>query len=171
MSDLMWHTSWLFHEKTGDWPYLCFDNNKIQKNIDVTNIPYPDDCTVPLEKVVKVDGCGDDGAIHLPSAEHKIPLPTHSPDGNGPVEHAFSYGKSKVRNHLYFEAKRITTGDQLRKAVRKQFEKLPPGSVAADVARLPLLWEMLSTDVNVLFEADDGKVHAGTGGNWAGKGW
>ena len=159
MSDLLWLTSHTFHKVTGEWPYLCFDNNKIQKNIDVTNIPYPSECAVP----------GED--IHLP-ADHKIPLTTHSPDCNGPAEHAFSYGKAQVRNHLYSSGKRITTGHQLCVAVRKQFEhNLPDGAVAADVARLPLLWEMISTEEGVLFEWEDGKVYRGTGGKWGPKGW
>lgn len=162
MSDLLWHTSHKFQKKTGHWPYLCFDNNKIQKNIDVTHIPYPEGCTVNVE---------GDGVISLP-ADHKIPLTTHSPDCNGPAEHAFSYGKAQVRNHLYSCGKRITTGAELRKAVRQQFEhNLPDGAVAADVARLPVLWEMISTDVGLMFEDEDGKMHHGTGGNWGPKGF
>lgn len=163
-SDLLWHTCHLFHKKTGQWPYLCYDNNKIQKNIDVTNIPYPEGCTVHIPE-------GESENIHLP-ADHKIPLTTHSPDGNWPVEHIFNTGKSQIRNNLYSGGKRITTGAELRKVVRQQFEHhLPDGAVAADVARLPVLWEMISSDVGVVFEDEDGKLHYGTGGNWCPKGW
>lgn len=159
MSDLLWHTTHIFHKKTWDWPYLCFDNNKIQKSIDVTNIPYPENCAVPGE------------ALHLP-ADRKIPLPTHSPDCNWPAEHSFGHGKSRIRNHLYSSGKRITSAHDLRVAVRKQFTKfMPDGAVAADVERLWLLYEMISTPAGVTYEGEDGKMHVGTGGNWGPKGF
>ena len=67
-----------FHDKTGNWPYLNYDNNKIQVNIGTD----PDDPNLFRLKSPH----GDD--IVMPK-DRKFKQPKHSPDCNRPVEHAF----------------------------------------------------------------------------------
>lgn len=157
MTDLLALTCKKFHDKTGSWPYLNYDNNKIQKNIGID----PDDPDVYRLS----SNHGDD--IVMPR-DRKLPQPTHSPDCNRPVEHAFGSGKTRVRNNLYMDNKRVTSGAQLRPCVKKQFTSggMPALAVREDVLQLPLLYEIISTPAGVVWEDEEGKVHVGTGGDW-----
>lgn len=149
MTDLLYLACRKFFRKTGRYPYLCYDQNGIQKNIDVTNL---------------TSHHGD--AICL-RPEQKIPQPTHSPDTNRPVEHTFGSGKPRVRNNLYASGVRVTKGEQLRRVVHREFTQgMPAGAVKKDVEGLPLLWEIISTPAGVTWEDEYGEMHVGSGGDW-----
>lgn len=156
MTDLLYLTCRRFHDKTGNWPYLNYDNNKIQVNIGTD----PDDPDLFRLKSPH----GDD--IVMPK-DRKLKQPKHSPDCNRPVEHAFGSGKTRVRNNLYMDKQRVTSGSQLRPVVHKQFtDEMPPMAVKLDVEGLPLLWEILKTEKGVHWEDEEGKLHVGSGGDW-----
>lgn len=157
--DLTWLTVKKFHAKTGHYPYLNYDNNKIQVNIGL----HPDE----PEKYRLSSNHGED--IVMPR-NRKLPQPTHSPDCNRPVEHPFGYGKTKIRNTLYLKKPTVTEPDQLRPVVHKQFTSgMPPLAVQSDIEGIPLLWKILSTPAGVSFCDDDGELHYGSGGNWGPK--
>lgn len=151
ITDLLYLAIQKFFKKTGYYPFICWDNNRIQANVDVTNIESNYNKGTPLR---------------LPR-NYKIPLPTHSPDCNQPVEHCFANGKRHIKDSIYSSAVHITTGRELQRVVRKQFtEDMPEGAVVADVQHLVTVWEIISTPAGVEFQASDNKTHVGTGGNW-----
>lgn len=162
MQDLLYLTVREFHSKTGHYPYLNYDNNRIQQKIGR-------DPTDPTIYRLRRERCDN---IIMP-VDHKLPQPTHSPDCNRPVEHAFGSGKARVRNCLYLEKERITRGRALQTVVRKQFTvEMPDGAVQEDIFQLPILWDIISTQKNVYCQSADlsGMVHVGSGGDWGPRG-
>ena len=161
MTDLLYLTCREFHRRTGHYPYLNYDNNKIQQSIGL-DPQHPDQYRLSSEH-------GED--IVMPK-DHRLPQPPHSPDCNRPVEHQFGSGKTRLRNDLYLKGVRITTGAQLQTRVHEEFSKyMPEFSVRKDVEHLPLLWEVISTTRGeAVYVDDEGKVHVGSGGDWGQKG-
>ena len=162
MQDLLYLTVKRFHAKTGHYPYLNYDNNKIQTKIGHN----PADPT-------RYRLCSHHGPDITMPMDHNLPQPTHSPDCNRPVEHAFGSGKARVRNCLYLEKQRITQGRPLQTVLRGQFTTdMPALAVREDILQLPVLWDIISTQKGVYCQSADysGKVYVGSGGGWGPRG-
>lgn len=152
MSDLLYKTATRFHDKTGSWPYIQMDNNAIQAEIDISCLHT---------------NHYQDGPYTAIPADHLIRVPTYSPDCNRAVEHQFANGKGRLCCGLYHAKAVINSGQELQKALLDAFVKrMTSGSVAADVATLPLLWKILSTNEGVRVCEDGGETYVGTGGGW-----
>lgn len=160
MTILLYLTCKKFHDKTGSWPYLNYDNNKIQVKMGV-NPAEPD-----VDRLRSTHG--DDSVMLI---DRKLPQPTHSPDCDRPVEHASGSGKARVRNHLYMDKQRVTTAAQLRPVGHtRSTSNMPALAVKEDIEQLPLLLETISTEAGVHWEDEYGEIHIGSGGNWGPRG-
>lgn len=150
MKDLLYITATKFQKKTGHWPYIMMDNNRIQRNIDISNLE-----TNHQEGVY----------THIPG-DRLVFVPTHSPDCNRGVEHQFAWGKGHLHNQLYLTIKQKTTSKELQQTIRHVFTHLKPGAVVADVETLPWLWLAISTDEGVPFYDQQYGAGIGSGGDW-----
>lgn len=134
--------------------YLSYDNNSIQATADLTSLKHPD--------------TGEE--IPLAPQGHRLELPAYSHDLNKPIEHLFGTVKHRIKVELYEDWAKYKDARELQKLVYTIFHNLAQYNldrhVAADVAGLPLLRQILSTPATILFADDDGDVHVGTGGDY-----
>jgi hypothetical protein len=151
--DNMWMIVYAFATRTGVWPVLSYDNNKIQVVLDVRHIEYAQ---------------GQEGkeVFRLDPTLNKVDLPTYSPDMNRAIEHVFAGVKQRVRAAIYAGNKDFTKSTVLQSVVHAAFDSLPPGAVRKDVYSLPVLWHVLSAAKGVEFEDPPGTKHVGTGGGY-----
>lgn len=152
--DNMWLIVTKFIRDTGVYPLLSYDNVKIQKGVNISNLKYAQ---------------GQEGKpiIRLSSELHKVDLPTYSPDMNRVIEHTFGVVKQRVRVQIYQGARDFSKGAQLQTAVVQTFDSLKRGSIKNDTKGLPLLWRVLSTAEGATFEQPPHHKHVGTGGGYA----
>lgn len=134
--------------------YLSYDNASIQATADLTTLKHPD----TREE------------IHLAPYGQVMHLPAYSHDLNRPIEHLFGTVKHRIKVELYEDWAKYKDARELQKLVYSIFNNLAKYNldrhVAADVAGLPLLWQILSTSAGILFADDEGDVHVGTGGDY-----
>jgi hypothetical protein len=151
--DNLWMIVDKFKRRTGVWPVLSYDNNKIQVALDVRHIEYAQ---------------GQEGkeVFRLDPTLNKVDLPTYSPDMNRAIEHVFAGVKQRVRAAIYKGEKDFTKSSVLQSVVHEKFTTLPEGAVRKDVYGLPLLWRVLSTAEGDDFEDPPGTKHVGTAGGY-----
>lgn len=152
----MFHIIKKWHAKAGvDVPfYLSFDNNAIQATAEINTLTHPN--------------TGEQ--IQLAPYGQKLNLPSYSHDLNRPIEHLFGTVKHQIKVQLYEDWAKYKDAKELQALVARIFNHLGDygldRQVAADVAALPKLWQILSTPAGILFADDEGDVHVGTGGDY-----
>lgn len=145
-----------FRHATGEDPILVMDNIKIQANI-------PDDWIESrYDNTWLPPGC-------------RLRIPKYSPDFNQVAEHTVACVKhetaSLVYKHCCKSGKLSPVG--LQTMVEQVFRKiikgeLYRGSVAANVSRMPLVWQVISSSTDVVcVDPRTGARYQGTAGNWA----
>lgn len=156
--DNLWMIVDVFHKKTGHWPILSYDNNKIQKAVNIRHLKYAK---------------GQEGkeVFSLDPALYKVDLPTYSPDMNRAIEHVFGQVKPIVRAKIYNGTRNFANATVLQQEVLQAFRELKPGAVAKDVSGLPQLWKILFTREGATFEYPAGHKCIGTAGGYALKGY
>ena len=145
-----------FRDAAGEDPILVMDNIKIQANI-------PDDWIESrYGNTVLPSGC-------------RLRIPKFSPDFNQAAEHTVACVKQETTNLVY---KHCCKSGQLsavglQTMVEKVFQniikgELYNGSVAANVSRMPLVWQVISGSTDTgLVDPRTGATYQGTAGNWA----
>lgn len=100
------------------------------------------------------------------SLEEKVPLAPYMPDAHRVIEHTFHNLKRMLWDSIYHQGIEAT-GLALQLRMMEVFKSIPAEWIARDCAKLPLGYEMIATDKNVLFMSPTGHEYAGTGGDWA----
>ena len=152
--DNLWLIVNEFHGKTKQWPLLSYDNNKIQVGVNISNLTY-------------AQGHEDKEVFRLIPEQHKVDLPTYSPDMNRPIEHVFAQVKGYVRDAIYKGESDFSNHKELHKVVLEAFKALKPAAIRDDIKGLPLLWRILNTTEGETFEYPPNHKHVGTGGGYA----
>jgi hypothetical protein len=145
---------WQRREGPTSLPLFMYDNNKIQKVADFTQLrdalgnPLPHWC--------------------------KLPLPSYSPDMNRAIEHMFGWLKNAMRHQMYrylvHHPNSTPTLAEFAQLVCCTFysRRNPEGiaQIAADFRGLPVLWQVLQHGKDVLFLGYDNRWHKGCWGGW-----
>lgn len=120
-------------------PRFSYDNNKIQKGarLDVMGI----------------------------AADEKVPLATYMPDGHQVIEHCFAQLKAALWESIYTHGD-IEDAADAQKRVRTLFLQISKESIAKNVDKMPLVYELMSTKKEHCFLGPDGREYVGTGGDW-----
>ena len=135
-----------FRRVTGEMPFLVMDNIKIQAKID----------DVQIESRY--------GYEYLDEGQ-RIRIPTYSPDFNQVAEHSIAFIKRNVRNYLYGFNGQVGQ-HTLQQAVKTAIGKFDHEHIAKNVARMPTVWGIVSTDYGSTYTDYQGKDHPGSGGWW-----
>lgn len=100
----------------------------------------------------------------------KVPLAPYMPDGHKVIEHVFAIAKHKLVEAIYSIGNQQLTPILAQQLVHWCFQQVVTAqSVSADADSLPLTYEVIATPANQMFMGPDGRLHEGTGGNWAPK--
>lgn len=138
---------WRYNKEEQGFPYLQYDNNRIQIAADLRDI-------------------GLDPSF-------RVPLSAYSPDLNRAIEHTFGWLKEEVRGWLYGWIQHhpgcVPTAKQFADATHGAFMGRKQAWVSADVMGLPELWEILDHDEGVQFRCSNGRWKQGSGGGWSPK--
>jgi hypothetical protein len=125
-------------------PRISWDNNRIQKNADL-------------------------GRMGVDPAE-KVPLAPYMPDGHKVIEHVFAVVKHKLVDAIYSIGNQRLTPIFAQQLVLWCFQQaISAQSVSRDADTLPLTYEVIATPAGQMFMGPDGRLHEGTGGDWAPK--
>lgn len=101
------------------------------------------------------------------AAQQRVALGVRAPDMHRVIEHVFGYCKPKLHAELYrldYQA----DGKKCQELTKEVFyNNVTANKVQADVAKLPLVYKIISTPEGQSFVYQpNGKMYQGSGGNW-----
>lgn len=129
----------LQHGVTGQKPYFCYDNNKIQQQARFRRMGM--------------------------RRSQKVWIPVHSPDFNKPIEHVFNYIKEQLRQRIYDHVGPVSAAE-LQQWVVQIFNGIDTSSIARDVASLKRTYKAVATGLGEVADVQGGGKVKGTGGGW-----
>jgi hypothetical protein len=105
------------------------------------------------------------------SEQQRVALGVRAPDMHQVIEHVFGYMKQKFHVKLLQQGYKVP-GRRCQQIARDIFYSVvTPQGIAGNVARMPLVYKMISTAKGQFFVHTDNKMYVGTGGNWVTKPW
>lgn len=99
--------------------------------------------------------------------EQRVALGVRAPDMHKVIEHVFGYCKPKLHAELY-KLDYQADGRKCQQLTKQVFyNNVTANKVKADAAKLPLIYQIISTPEGQPFVYQpDGKMYQGSGGNW-----
>lgn len=104
------------------------------------------------------------------SEDQRVALGVKAPDMHQMIEHVFGIMKQRLMVELHLKNFKVT-GRECQEMAKSIFKtQITADGLASLQKRLPLLYEMISTEKGQTFYHNN-KMYAGTGGNWALRYW